>query len=258
MSDHIPLAEKVGKEVDAFLKLWRNRRGLATALMIGLFAFGVWSVSSLVIKEKKIDQLEQDKERLQTTLRESERENRGLRETVAPLLARAAKEFPGEEINASLKKLVEKLEADRPGNRPLASASASVEVVIELPDQVGSHFMDQGGYLVFGKGPDAMLVTSSVDSFGNTVGKNEVQYRSVFQMPAQDKMVGKPLRSIGDAEYIQIEFAAMGENKKVLRGKAVIVFNGGLRAEFDIPTQKADGRRVFVRDVQTSIRNIFP
>ncbi len=249
MADHIPLAEKVGKEVDAFLRLWQSRRGLAIAMVLGLLAFGIWSISSIWIKGNQIDRLEGDKRQLEAAVRESERENRGLRETVAPLLARAAKEFPGEEINASLKKLVGRLEADRPGNRPLASASASVEVVTDSPAQVSAHFIDQGGYIAFGNGSEAFLTASSVDSFGNTIGKNEVLYRSVFQMPADDKMVGKPLRNIADAEYIQVEFSAMSENQKIVRGKAVVVFNGGLRAEFAIPAQTTDGRRIFVRNI---------
>ena len=258
MPDHIPLADKVGKEADAFLRLWKSRRGLAVAMVLGLLAFGIWSISSILLKRNQIDRLEGEKGKLEATLRESDRENRGLRETVAPLLARAAKEFPGEEINASLKKLVESMEADRPGNRPLASASASVEVVTDSPSQVSAHFIDQGGYIAFGKGSEAVLTASSADSFGNTIGKNEVLYHSVFQMPADDKLVGKPLRSIADADYIQLEFSAMGENQKVVRGKAVVVFNGGLRAEFEIPAQTMVGRRIFVRNIQGVLRDLLP
>ena len=258
MADHIPLAEKVDKEVDAFLRLWRSRRGLAVAMVLGLLAFVIWSIDSNWIKGKQIEKLESEKTGLEVALRESDRENRGFRETVSPLLARAAKEFPGEEINASLKKLVERLEADRPGNRPLASAVASVEVVTDSAAQVSTHFMDAGGYIVFGKSSDAVLTASSVDSFGKTIGTNQVLYRSVFQMPADDKMVGKPLRNIADAEYIQIEFSAMGENQNVVRGKAVVVFNGALRVEFEIPAQTVVGKRIFVRNVQGMLRDLIP
>src|SRR5262249_43941313 len=157
MGDHIPLAEKVVKEFDAFRGLWRSRPRLAIAMVLGLLLYVICSIMAILIERKQIHRLEGDNSRLDAALRESDRENRGLRETVAPLLARAAKEFPGEEINASLKKLVERLEADRPGNRPLASASVTVEVVIASPAQVSSHFLDQGGYVGFGKGSEAVL-----------------------------------------------------------------------------------------------------
>ncbi len=102
------------------------------------------------------------------------------------------------------------------------------------------------------------LTTASGDSFGNTIGTNEVRYQSVFQMPADYKMVGKPLRNIADAEFIQIEFSAMGENQKVIRGKAVVVFNGTLQAEFEIPSQTSDGRRIFVRNIQGVLHSVIP
>jgi hypothetical protein len=253
--EHIPLAKKLGAEVDAFFKLWRTRRWLAVLLLLGLSGFGIWSVGSNWTKAKQIERLEGEKNRLETTLRESERENRGLRETVAPLLARAAKEFPGEEINNSLKKLVERLEADRPGNKPLASASASVEIVIDSPEQQNAHAMDESCFIAFGRGIEAVLTARSVDSFRRSIGTNEYLYHAVAQMPADDKMIGKPLRNIADAEYLQIEFSRMGETEKVIRGKAVVVFNGSLRAEFSVPAQTTSGRRILVRNIQGELRS---
>ena len=137
MADHLPLAEKARAEIDSFVKLWRDRRWLAVVLGVCAVGFLGWSAFENWRRGREIG-------RLESALRESERENRGLRETVAPLIARAAKEFPGEEINASLKKLVERMEAERPGNRPIASASATVEVTIDSPAQISDHFMDRG------------------------------------------------------------------------------------------------------------------
>jgi hypothetical protein len=74
-------------------------------------------------------------------------------------------------------------------------------------------------------------------------------------MPADDKMIGKPLRNIADAEYLQIEFSRMGETEKVIRGKAVVVFNGSLRAEFSVPAQTTSGRRILVRNIQGELRS---
>jgi hypothetical protein len=177
---------------------------------------------------------------------------------VAPLLARAAKEFPGEEINKSLKKVVERLEADRPGNRPLASVSANIEVVIESSAEHFDHLWDVGCFMAFGKGSEAFLTARSVDSFRESIGTNELRYTATVQMPANDKMVGKTIRSIADAEYIQIEFGGMGETEKIIRGKAVVVFNGNINAEFNVPAQTTSGRRILVRNIQGELRSIVP
>jgi hypothetical protein len=117
--------------------------------------------------------------------------------------------------------------------------------------------MDQGGFAAFAKGSDAVMVASSIDSFGNTIATNEVRYRAVFQMAADDKMVGKPLRELGNAEYLQIEFAAMDENQPIKNGQAIVVLNGGLRLEFDVPPQRSQGRRVFIRGIQEKVRTLL-
>lgn len=75
-----------------------------------------------------METLKTENSRLQSVLREAERKTRGLRETVASLLEPAARGFPGEE--PSTKKPFERPEMDRRGNRPLASAIVTIQVVI--------------------------------------------------------------------------------------------------------------------------------
>jgi hypothetical protein len=244
------LAEKLGAEFDAFLKLWRKRRGLAIIMIMGLLGVAIWSVVTNRIQARQIDKLE-------ASLRESERENRGLRETVAPLLARAAKEFPGEEINTSLKKVVERLDADRPGNRLLSSASASVEVVVDSRSEGSIRYANQGGYIALGKASEALLVASSGESTERPLGTNVVLLRSVFQMAPDDRNVGKPVWNITNAEYIQIEFAAMRRDRHILGGKATLILNSSLRLEFEIPPQTANGQLIIVPNVQGALRSVL-
>lgn len=257
MGDHTPIADKIDAEMDSLTRLWRKRGWLAVTLVIGVVFFVGWTLYSKWVNGKNICKLENENSRLESALREAERENRGLRETVAPLLARAAREFPGEEINLSLKKLLEQLEADRPSNKPLASASMTVQVVIDSSAQVNNYFMNKGGYAAFCNGQNALMLTSSNESFGNTISTKEVRYRAVFQMPADDKMVGRPLRELLEAEYLQIEFLTMDENQTVKYGHAIVVLNDGFRVEFDIPPQISQGRRIFVRDVQDRLRSLL-
>src|SRR5206468_364431 len=90
MAEYVTWADKAKAEVDAFFKLWRERRWLAVVFLLVLIGFAVWSVFANFSKSQSIDRLKGEKADLELKLRESERENRGLRETVAPLLARAA------------------------------------------------------------------------------------------------------------------------------------------------------------------------
>lgn len=253
MSDHVPIAAKVDAEVTALAKLWRTRRWLAILVVLVTLSLVAWSVYSNWSLASRLDDLRAENDGLSTRLRDSERENRGLREVVAPLIARAAREFPGEEINDSLKKVVAQLEASLPQNQLIASAAITVEVFCESEAKLGNHFMDQGCIAALAKGKDALLASYSIDSFGHTIRERTARYRAVTQMQADDSAVGRKLATLCDAEYLQIEFAAMPEDASVIEGKAMLVFNGSLRCELQIPPQKAKGRRIFVRDVANTL-----
>ena len=182
-------------------------------------------------------------------VRQLESENKGLRETVAPLIARAAKEFPGEEINTSLKKIIERLEQQDPLRQSIASCTATVIVYIKSEEAVSSHFMDRGGYVAIAQGSSALIRASSHESWGNQMGNGVVRYRGVFSMPADSSAVGKPIQFLKEGQYLQVEFAKMPENSIVTEGKVIFVLNDITRLEFEIPEQTSAERRVFVRDL---------
>jgi cell division protein FtsB len=108
--NYTPWAQRLKMEVEGFFQLWRERRWLAIIfvlilLAVSIYSFVGWYKSGEKIQEQteQISQLKTDKSDLARDNTQLRTENAGLRETVAPLLARAAKEFPGEEINSSLK-----------------------------------------------------------------------------------------------------------------------------------------------------------
>jgi hypothetical protein len=113
--------------------------------------------------------------------------------------------------------------------------------------------MDQGGFLAFGKGSDALLVTTTVDSFGNQTGSGEVLYRGMLQMPADNSAVGKPISILRNTEYMQAQLASLPDNCEVLTGKMICVINGSIRLQFNIPPQRSSGKNVFVRDVKQGL-----
>jgi len=73
-------------------------------------------------------------------------------------------------------------------------------------------------------------------------------------MPADSSAVGKPIQFLKQGQYLQIEFAKMPENSLVTEGKVIFVLNDLTRLAFDIPEQKSDARRVFVRDLSPGMK----
>lgn len=246
-------ADRLEREVEAFLRLWRTRRGLAVILVIGLVCFaGYWATVSFRQHDRLV-QLETDKTNLTTADNILQTENKSLRETVAPLLRQAAKEFPGEEINISLKKLLEKFDAIVPSRQPVKTGSATVEVTVKSDAVVNSHFMDSGGYIVFGEDGVAFLAMTAGDCFGRQLGNGTVTYRGVFALDAAATVIGKPLTVLKDADVAQVGFKPLPEKSIVLGGRAICTFNSAVRVEFAIPPQTMDADFITIPDVRQSI-----
>ena len=254
MAEHTPWADRFSNEVDAFFRLWKNRRWLAIILILSVLGFSVFSSIGWFNRGTQVDRLKTENRELMRDLRQIESENKGLRETVAPLIARAAKEFPGEEINTSLKKIVERLEQQDPLRQPITSCTTTVTVLIKSDEKVSAHFMDRGGYVAVAQGSSALLKASSHESWGNQLGNGIVRYRGVFTMPADSSAVGKPIQFLKQGKYLQIEFAKMPENSLVSEGKVIFVLNDLTRLEFDVPEQQSEARRVFVRDLSHGMK----
>lgn len=254
MAEHIPWAKRFSDEVDSFFDLWKNRRWLAVLFVIIVAGVCIFTSIGWFQRGKKIDTLTSDNKDLKRDIRQLESENKGLRETVAPLLARAAKEFPGEEINISLKKIINRLEKQLPARQPIASATATVILQINSDADVNAHYMDSGGYVALGQGNSALLQASSHESWGNQLGNSTVRYRGVFTMPADSNAVGKPIEFLGQAQFIQLEFKQMPDNSVVTDGKVILVINDSVRLEFLIPQQQSNEKRVFIRNLSEGLK----
>ena len=254
MADHVPYAERLRDEVDAFFDLWKNRRWLAIVFVLLLIVVGVTVLVGWLKRGSQIEQLQTENREQKRDLRQLESENKGLRETVAPLLARAAKEFPGEEINVSLKKIVAELERQTPARQPIASVEGTVQVTIKSDATVDATYMSSGGYAVFAKGATPLLQTSFQESSARQTGKGTVVHRGLFQMAADDPAVGKPLEHLTAAEYIQAEFFEMPTNSRVTEGRIIFVINDSTRLEFSIPEQRTEERRIFIRSLTEGMK----
>jgi hypothetical protein len=80
-------------------------------------------------------------------------------------------------------------------------------------------------------------------------GDGKIVYRAIVNMDVSDAAFGKPVRSLEDAEYIQIGFLPMPEQSQVIEGKITGIFNGGTVLETSIPDQDTTNGKIFVRDL---------
>jgi hypothetical protein len=154
-----------------------------------------------------------------------------------------------------------------PYRQPINVASATVELIIASDEQINTHYMDRGGYLIFAKGPERLLQVYSQDSWAKQLGEGRVFYKGIFNMDANDPSAGKPVNHLAKAEYVQIFFHKIPKGKKVLSGKAVCTINNDIRFEIDIPEQmpkqiaedeagqRLDTNLIFAKDLKSAFVN---
>lgn len=183
--------------------------------------------------------------------------NTSLEQTVAPLLARAAKEFPGEEINTSLKKIVDKLEKQDPLLQPLASVVATVEVLVKSDESQSVRDMTSG-FVAFGKGDDALLLSNCTEVFRAKREDGKVEYFAQCSTDVRGDALGKPISDLQRAEYIQASLRSVPEDALILGGKISITLNGAIRLELQIPAQVAKDRNILIRDLSAIKKSLMP
>lgn len=231
------LAQRFSDEIDSFLRLRKERPVYAWLFLTLLAAWACYTCFTWYSHKEEVRSLHAEIEKLQSSLRQAEFENTSLKQTIAPLLAQAAKEFPGEEINSSLEKIVAQLEKTNPLEQPIVTASASVELLAENNSSTQSvNFMDRGGYAVFVADRKPMLMMRSSQS-RKVCREDGTRWLGEFSMPAGDVAAGQPVKTLGAAQHIQVHFAKLEPQSRILGGNLVLVLNGSVRLQFEIPAQ---------------------
>jgi hypothetical protein len=134
-----------------------------------------------------------------------------------------------------------------PAAQPIRTATVTVDLTVESNDQVNTTYMDRGGYVAFGRGPDALLVMADTESRARQTGQGEVQWRGVFNMDATNSAVGKPVRFLRESEYLQVGFQLLPAKSKIKKGLAVVTINSAVRLEIPIPEQNMEDDKIMVR-----------
>lgn len=264
MSEYKTYINRINAEIDAINSLRRsNPRRLVIIILIVILilgGYGLWFyIQFWVIPklEKENTALQSENSELKRDKSQLESENKSLRETVAPLIAQAAREFPGEEINTSLKKIVDRMESLDPLRQPIASATTTVFLTIKSDADVHSHSTKNLAWRAcLANGSTVLLGTSANEWEEDQIGNGVVRYKVNLSMSADDSAVGKPIEFLSQAQYIQVDFILMPESSYVTGGKAIFVINNSIRLEFNIPPQQVDNGRIFVRDLSDGLKSL--
>ena len=237
--------------IDDFFRIQVDRRWLVIVFILALSVLcGVFLVE-WTQRGDTIEDLRSESRTLMLNLRLFEAENRGLRETIAPLISQAYSEFPEEEITRSLKKIIVRLDSEDALRRPIISVLARVEIVIRTDLKIDKNRTDNGGYLALCRDSDTLLLASSDSFYTRQSEEGKVKYSGVFQMSATDSAADKPINELDETEYLKIGFFAVPKNSNVVDGKVIIIINTSQRFDFQIPPQKMQDDTIFVREIDS-------
>ena len=138
---------------------------------------------------------------------------------------------------------------ERLEDKPIVTATATVEIAVRSEEQVNTRHPYQGAVLAFGKGKEALLLLSSKDSTAKQMGMAEVRYSSELDMKPTDKAFKQPLSLLEQFEYAQVRFEIIPPDSEVLSGTVICIFNNNIPIELSVPSQKMLGNLITIRHI---------
>jgi hypothetical protein len=143
----------------------------------------------------------------------------------------------------------EQIQMARVEDKPIVTATATVEITIRSEEQVNAHHPYQGAVLAFGKDKEALLTLSSKESHAKQMGTSEVRYSSELDMKTTDKAFKQPLSFLQQVEFAQLRFDIIPLNSVVLSGTVVCIFNNNIPIELSVPPQKMREKLIKITEV---------
>jgi hypothetical protein len=119
--------------------------------------------------------------------------------------------------------------------QPIASVRITVAVSIPADKSGASDYIGQGALVWLSKGDTALLSANTGDH--NSDGKGNISF--VAECNPDNTYMGRPIKRLTDAEYIQVGFAQsyVPMNSVVAGGKVTFVVNNQVTLNFTVPPQ---------------------
>ena len=143
----------------------------------------------------------------------------------------------------------DQIQMERVEDKPIVTATATVEIIIRSEEQVNARQLNMGAVLAFGKGTEALLTLSSKESHAKQMGKSEVRYSSELDMKVTDKAFKQPLSLLQQVEYAKLRFDIIPPNSQVLSGTVVCIFNNNIPIELSVPSQKMREKLIAIPNI---------
>lgn len=231
----------------------RERMGRRQRAIITISVLGVLCVALLVgwlCRGSEIRDLKGANRVLNGRLRLAEFERRGLRETIGPLVGRAYIEFPEEETTRAIKKIAARWASKDAMTRPVTSVLAAIEIFVASDISVDNRNENGEGHLSLCSASDTLLALSSDSFCARRSKRGNAEYGGVFRMSPEDSAAETPMDLLDKTEYLTIGFNPRPGDDEIASGKVTIIFNTSERFEFQIPAQKVQESKVFVRGIR--------
>jgi len=245
-----PRAEWFRTELKAYLKLWRTDRFAALLFTFFLVAPTLVTGIGWLFSHSSNAKLVEENRRLDSDLRMIQKDHEDMNRIVAPLIRQAAKEFPGEEINQSLKRIIERLDADRPALKPLASFTVTFDITAKTPDTVSSTYTFAGHFILLGRnGPVLSIYGEHQWEVVVAEPQRLSHFSATLKMADTEPANGKSIHSLAAAESVEIVTTGIAPGSQIVTGKAIITMNSSIRIELPIPAQTMVGKIISIRDL---------
>ena len=158
-----------------------------------------------------------------------------------------------EESRNRLKELEGKFD---PLNKPITTAQFTLLITFQDRKDTLGLSIGSGAFAALAVGKSALLSASTAEHISDADG----HARAVMDCPFDAPYMGKPVKSLTAAEYIQLEFADgfVPINTDIASGQVVLVINNEVKLIFDIPPQKVtdklDGQPgLILRDIKKGL-----
>jgi hypothetical protein len=153
--------------------------------------------------------------------------------------------------------VAKRIEAVSPYFQKIKTASATVEIYIDSSEDVNNHFMDRGGYLALLKDNKQFFGVSSTDSNEFQQGNNTVLYRGIFSLDVSYPGFDLSIQELQLADSAEIKFLMIPEQCRVIKGRAIIIINGSIQLDIQVPPQNINNGVIAIPDINYIFLN-FP
>jgi len=254
-------AIREGEEAKTYFKEHPIKAVLLTfSVIVLLFAwYFVWHAPVLKRAEKcegEVILLETENADLLRDKSSLQNQVNACQERIAPLIERAAREFPGEELNTSLVKIIKRLDAD-PLTAPIAEVAAELSFIVERADNKPTRHMSAECTVIIRQGENQLILTRGYQTDQGPFKVGQALLRADLTSRPTSLLIGKPIATLREADNIVAGCVRLGDYNKVVGGQIHLVINSSIRLSFDIPAQVVEKAPFFyVSDLSRGLQGL--